>query len=378
MRLFQGEKAMLRVGKLMISSGEKNSDMRYAGQVSTPDDILWFSADNICGLVASPLEYDRVRSERRPETAVFSESDFGGPNYLDMVKNIALRYRLDGFAVPGDFPLLLADKLRASGLVIEPSDESFFPEREFKQRFEVDKIILALRAAETGCQRAFDILKECDIDSRKQLVWQENVLTSEILRSEIDCAILKSGALPTGTICAGGAQGAQPHNQGSGILYADVPIVMDIFPRSASTGYWGDLTRTVVRGRASDIVKKAFDAVFEARELAKNMLKTGANPAEIHKTAAQSMENRGFLTGCGDSGNYGFFHGLGHGVGLDVHENPRLSPRNSEALKGGEVVTVEPGLYYAEWGGIRLEDMVYVDYSGKAETLTEIDTFLEI
>ena len=369
---------MLRVGKLMISSGEKNSDMRYASQVSTPDDILWFSADKICGLVASPLEYDRVRSECRPETAVFSEAEFCGPKYLDMVKNIALRYRLDGFAVPGDFPLLLADRLRADGLVIEAAEESFFPEREFKQRFEVDKITLALRAAEAGCQRAFTVLKECDIDSRKRLIWQDNVLTSEILRSEIDCVILKSGALPTGTICAGGVQGAQPHNQGSGVLYADSPIVMDIFPRSASTGYWGDLTRTVVRGRASDIVKKAFDAVFEARELAKNMLKIGAVPAEIHKAAAVSMERKGFYTGCSDSGNYGFFHGLGHGVGLDIHENPRLSPRNNEPLRGGEVVTVEPGLYYAEWGGIRLEDMVYVDYSGKAETLTEIDTFLEI
>ena len=369
---------MLRVGKLMISSGEKNSDMRYASQVSVPDDILWFSADNITGLVASPLEYDRVLRERRPETAVFSEAEFGGPEYIDMVKNIALHYRLDGFAVPGDFPLLLADKLREAGLVIEPSEKSFFPEREFKKRPEVDKITQVLRIAEAGCQRAFSILKESDIDGDKRLIWQGNILTSEILRSEIDCVILKSGALPTGTICAGGAQGAQPHNHGSGVLYADTPIVMDIFPKSASTGYWGDLTRTVVKGRASDIVKKAFDAVYEARELGKKLLKIGADPAEIHKSTALSMEKHGFLTGFGDSGNYGFFHGLGHGVGLDIHENPRLSKRNSDPLKGGEVVTIEPGLYYAEWGGIRLEDMAYIDYSGKAETLTEIDTFLEI
>lgn len=378
MRLFQGEKAMLRLGKLMICSGEKNSDMLYASRVSTPDDILWFSTGDISGLVASPLEYDRVKCERSPETAVFTEAEFGGPSYTDMVKNIAVRYKLDGFVVPGAFPLLLADRLREAGLVIEAKESSFFPEREFKERFEVDRIILSLRAAEAGCQRAIDILHECDIDCDKRLVWQNGVLTSEILRSEIDCVLLKSGCLPTGTICAGGSQGAQPHNHGSGTLYADTPIVMDIFPRSAVTGYWGDLTRTVVKGKAHDIVKKAFDAVLEARELAKSMLKTGAVPAEIHNAAALSMEKRGFYTGSGDSGNYGFFHGLGHGVGLDIHENPRLSPRGSEPLKGGEVVTIEPGLYYAEWGGIRLEDMAYIPRTGNVEILTEIDTYLEV
>ena len=378
MRLFQGEKAMLKAGKLMIFSAEKNSDMRYASGVSTPDDILWFSCDAISGLVASPLEFDRVKEERSSDVAIFSESEFGGPKYIDMVKNIALRYRLDGFEVPCDFPLLLADQLREAGVMIEPVEKSFFPEREFKKSGEVNKITLALRAAEKGCERAISVLQESDVDNQKRLIWQGNILTSEILRSEIDCTILRAGCLPTGTICAGGVQGSQPHNQGSGVLYADTPIVMDIFPRSATTGYWGDLTRTVVKGKASNIVKKAFEAVLEARDLAKNMLAIGAVPAEIHRAAAVSMEKRGFFTGCGDSGNYGFFHGLGHGVGLDIHENPRLSIRNNEPLKGGEVVTVEPGLYYAEWGGIRLEDMAYIDYSGKVEILTEIDTFLEI
>ena len=362
----------------MISSGEKNSDMRYASQASTPDDILWFSADSICGLVASPLEFDRISAERRPDVAVFTEQEFGGPKYTDMAKNIALRYNLDGFTVPGDFPLMLADNLREAGLVIEPQEKSFFPEREFKQQFEVNRIVQSLRTAEAGCRRGFDILRESDIDSEKRLVWNGNLLTSEILRSEIDCAMLKQGCLPTGTICAGGKQGAQPHNQGSGVLYADSPIVMDIFPRNASTGYWGDLTRTVVKGKASDIVKKAFDAVFEARELAKSMLKKGAIPADIHNSAAKAMEKRGFYTGCSDNGNFGFFHSLGHGVGLDIHEHPRVSSRNHEPFKGGEVITIEPGLYYAEWGGIRLEDMAYINPSGTVDILTDIETFLEL
>lgn len=369
---------MLRVGKLMISSAGDNPDMRYALQVSTPDDILWFSAGSICGAVSSPLEYDRICSSRREGVAVFRESDFGGPSYIDIAKNIAERYHLEGFSVPGDFPLLLADRLRESGLVIEPADGSFFPEREFKERFEVDKIILSLRAAEAGCRHAMDILQNSDVDKSGRLIWHGSVLTSEILRTEIDCTMLKMECLPTGTICAGATQGSQPHNQGSGALYANTPIVMDIFPKSDITGYWGDLTRTVVKGRASDIVKKAFDAVYEARELAKSMLKIGAIPSEIHNAAARAMEKRGFYTGSGDNGNYGFFHGLGHGVGMDIHENPRLSPRNPEPLKGGEVVTIEPGLYYAEWGGIRLEDMAYITPAGEVEILTGIETVLEI
>ena len=360
----------------MIFPGESNSDMRYASQVATPDDILWFSAYSICGIVASKLEYDRVRSECRKGTAVFTEEEFGGPGFIDIVKNIACRYNLDGFEVPAFFPLGTADKLREAGLKIDPVENSFFPEREFKLDFEVEKITSSLRVAEAGCLRAFEILREADVDSEKRLVWNDEFLTSEILRSEIDCTMLKLGCLSTGTICAGGRQGAQPHNAGSGVLYADKPIVMDIFPRSSSTGYWGDLTRTVVKGRATDVVKRAFEAVFEARELAKSMLKIGAIPADIHNAAAKSMEKRGFYTGVNDGGNFGFFHSLGHGVGLDIHENPRLSFRSTTPLKGGEVVTIEPGLYYPEWGGIRLEDMAYV--SDEVKILTEIETFLEL
>ena len=369
---------MSRVGKLMISSGEKSPDMRYASGVSTPDDIIWFQADSVKGVIASPLEFDRLKADGRCDTTVFPIDEFNGPHYLDILKNLAQRYRLDGFVVPENFPLLMADRLRENGLSVEAVEEGFFPEREFKTLDEVAKITSSLRAAEAGCRRAFEVLRESGVDNDGKLVWQGEVLTSEILRSEIDCTMLKMGCLPTGTICAGAAQGAQPHNQGSGPLYANTPIVMDIFPKSSVTGYWGDLTRTVVRGRAQDVVKKAYDAVLEARELAKTLVNIGADPSAIHAAAASAMEKRGFMTGVSDSGNYGFFHGLGHGVGLDIHEAPRLSPRNSQPLRGGEVITIEPGLYYPEWGGIRLEDMAYIAPSGKVETLTEIETFLEL
>jgi len=182
----------------------------------------------------------------------------------------------------------------------------------------------------------------------------------------------------SGTICAGGSQSACPHDAGSGVLYAGTPIVMDVFPRSMTSGYWGDLTRTMVKGRAPEVVKRAYHAVLEAREHAKTLIRPGAVPEEIHNAAAAMLEKRGFLTGRNDVGDFGFFHGLGHGVGLEIHEAPRLSLRNRTPLKGGEIVTVEPGLYYPEWGGIRLEDMVYVEPSGACRCLTQVEDFLEI
>ncbi len=172
-------------------------------------------------------------------------------------------------------------------------------------------------------------------------------------------------------------QSAKPHCKGSGILKAHEPIVIDIFPRLASSGYWGDLTRTVVKGSAPEIVKKAFNAVLEAREKAKEALKAGVIPAEIHQLATDILTQHGFHTGADEQGNYGFFHGLGHGVGLETHEAPRLSSGNFTPLKGNEIITVEPGVYYPQWGGIRLEDMVVIRPDG-AECLNKIATFLEI
>jgi Xaa-Pro aminopeptidase len=267
--------------------------------------------------------------------------------------------------------------MKAKGLNVSPQYSPFFPERDFKTAEEAAFITAAQRAAEAGFARAVTILREADING-ENILWQGEILTSEMLRAEIDSEILRCNMLPTGTICAGGSQGAQPHNAGSGPLKANAPIVMDIFPRSPVTGYWGDLTRTVVKGKAQDVVKRAYNAVLEAREYAKSLVKAGNCGAAIHCAAEAILEKHKFFTGADERGQFGFFHGLGHGVGLEIHESPRLSPRVQTPLKGGEVVTVEPGLYYPEWGGIRLEDLVYLQPDGKTVCLTEAPDFLEI
>ena len=362
--------------RLLTGAGENCSDIRYATGISTPDEFLFFSFGSEKCAIMSPVEIDRARNCAKPGVTVCSEADFNGPKRIDILCAIAEYCRCSQFTVPENFPLGLAEKMRQAGLTVTPSSDSFFPEREFKNDSEVAAITSSQRAAEAGLYRALDILKSAEIDG-KYLSWQGKTLTSELLRAEIECEILRHGMLPTGTICAGGEQGAQPHNCGSGPLLANMPIVMDIFPRSPSSGYWGDLTRTVVRGKASPIVKKAYNAVLEAREYAKKLIRIGAYGAEIHLATEAILESHGFMTGVNDCGQFGFFHGLGHGVGLDIHENPRLSPRARKALQGGEVVTVEPGLYYPEWGGIRLEDLVYLTPAGNTVCLTEAPDFLE-
>ena len=367
-----------KLARLIIASGEASPDMRYAAGFPTPDEFIYFATERERGVICSPLEFGRAMKQVRQGVEVHSEAEFGGPERIGMLKQLAAVLHVAGYLVPASFPALWLDRLRESGLVVRVEAGAFFPEREFKSRPEVEQVVVSQRAAEAGVRRAFEVLAACDIDQQRMIRWNGELLTSEMLRAEIDIAMVRLGMQPTGTICAGGTQGAQPHNAGSGPLPADRPIVMDIFPRSAATGYWGDLTRTVVKGRAPDLVKRAFDAVLSARELAKSMVGVGADPAEIHNAAACSMERAGFRTGRTGETDFGFFHGLGHGVGLDIHEAPRLSPRNTELLKGGEIVTVEPGLYYPEWGGIRLEDLMFVAPDGPAECLTEVETFLEI
>ena len=370
---------MKKIGKLIVGSGENSADIRYATGLSTPDAFIWGGSDAISAAVLSPLEFDRAAQQAKPGVRLVRESELEGSGRVEKIVGLAKLLGVSGFFVPADFPLLLADNLRAAGLMLRPAGEgAFFPEREFKDEREVVLITDALRAAEAGVDRAAAVLGASSVAADGAIIYDGGPLTSERLRAEIDAELLRHGTLPTGTICAGGIQGACPHNAGEGPLYANTPIVMDVFPRSAASGYWGDLTRTMLKGKAPQVVKNAYRAVREARDVAKTLIRPGAIPEDIHCAATRILEKHGFFTGRNDGGDFGFFHGLGHGVGLEIHEAPRLSLRNRTPLNGGEIITVEPGLYYPEWGGIRLEDMVFVEPGGGCHCLTKCADFLEI
>lgn len=365
---------------LIFAAGETSADMLYASGFLAPDHFIYFAYQQERAVIVSALEQDRAVKECKDNITVFGRNDFSKDEKagnLDVICAMAKSRKIKEFRVPHDFPLALADALRKRGLVVLPRKGAFYPERQRKSNTEIRHLSAALRVAENGMQHGIDIIREAAVNGSNILEWNGEILTSEILRSEINIKMIRRGGFSNSTIVACGKQGAEPHNTGSGPIFAGKIIIMDIFPRIQKSGYWGDLTRVVVKGKAPEIVKKAYAAVLEAREYAKTLIKPGAIPAEIHKAAKKLMEKHGFQTGRKDGRNFGFFHSLGHGIGLEIHEKPSLGPANSEPLKGGEVITVEPGLYYPEWGGIRLEDVVVVS-SNACRCLTEIESFLEI
>jgi Xaa-Pro aminopeptidase len=162
---------------------------------------------------------------------------------------------------------------------------------------------------------------------------------------------------------AGGDQACDPHDEGSGPLPAHRSIIFDVFPRSAATRYFADMSRTVIRGTASPELKRLYQAVKDAQEEAITRVRPGADGTKIHQGICDRFDAAGYATGLVNGRMQGYFHGTGHGVGLDIHEHPRIS-RNGSILQEGEVVTVEPGLYYPGLGAVRIEDMVLVTRDG--------------
>ena len=232
-----------------------------------------------------------------------------------------------------------------------------------------------IKYTEAALQAAIDRIAAADIVDGT-LVESDRALTSEMVRFTIDRVLLERGCVGTESIVAGGAHAVDPHDRGSGPLPADLPIILDVFPRDLSSRYHGDMTRTIVKGKASPEVKKMFASVKAAKEKAESMLQDGVDGYDVHEAVVKTFKDAGFESGEKDGRMVGFFHGTGHGLGLDVHEYPRLS-KVHETMKTGHVVTVEPGLYYPGIGGVRLEDDVLVTADG-CENLCSLPNVLEV
>jgi len=231
--------------------------------------------------------------------------------------------------------------------------------------------------AEVGMAEAMQALRASRVGKDGRLMYHNVPLTSEKLRSVIDTAIIQANGLASHTIVAGGKQACDPHEVGYGPLRANEPIILDIFPRSQQTGYFGDITRTVVRGRASEPVRKLYDTVHQGQKVAFKKMRSGVPTRDVHAAVLQLFEAQGYKTGKVKGRMQGFFHGTGHGLGLEIHEPPRTGLTSDGVLKPGQVVTVEPGLYYPEIGGVRLEDVALVT-KNSPRNLTRFEKVLEI
>ena len=369
---------------LMLADSERNANMLYATGLFVPDPFIYLNFSRRPLLVLSDLEIDRARRQA-PHCRVVSLGDYQkklrrsgvkAPRFAHIIREIFRENKIRHAIVPDDFPFGLARDLKKLGVKLKPRS-GFFPAREIKTADEVRKISAALMMAEVGMAEGMEVLRRAKIGRGRKLFWHNLPLTSERLRAVIDCAILQASGLAANTIVAGGRQGCDPHERGHGPLRANEPVILDIFPRSQKTGYFGDITRTVVRGRASEAVRKLYDTVFHAQKIALQKVRAGTSTAEIHQCVQQFFVQRGYQTGKRNGRMEGFFHGTGHGLGLEIHESPRIGATSTGVLRAGQVVTVEPGLYYPKIGGVRLEDVALVTPTG-AKNLTRFEKVLEI
>jgi Xaa-Pro aminopeptidase len=370
---------------LIVAASEHDADMLYATGIFVPDPFIFLRTRGRPRLVMSDLEIDRARRQA-PDCRVVPLSRYirtlreRGVKSPGLPQALALFLRekkIKRAVVPHSFPLGLAAELRRNRIRVKPASGSFFPEREQKTSAEVKKISAALMMAEVGMAEAIQALRSSKIGRDKRLLYNSVPLTSEKLRGIIDTAILQVSGLASRTIVAGGRQGCDPHEIGHGPLRANEPIIIDIFPRSQTTGYFGDITRTVVRGRASDALRELYDTVLQGQALAFKQMRAGQKTAYIHKSVLEFFERQGYKTGKRNGRMQGFFHGTGHGLGLEIHEAPRVGLNSPGTLKAANVVTVEPGLYYPELGGVRLEDVALVT-NGRPRNLTRFEKLLEI
>jgi Xaa-Pro aminopeptidase len=258
-------------------------------------------------------------------------------------------------AVPYNFPIGLANGLSREGVTVFPVAGLFWSEREFKTEEELQSIRRAIRITEIGLARGIEVLHSAEIKSGKRLVWGGGGagLTSERLRAEIDTAILHAGGVPGNTIVAGGEQACDPHHRGSGPLKANSLIILDVFPRDARSGYYGDVTRTVVKGKANEAQRALWQTVFDGQKYALQKIHAGGSGSALQQEISELFRQKGYPAEIRDGRLVGFFHGLGHGFGLEIHEQPRIAKTD---FKPGQVLTVEPGLYYPGIGGVRIED----------------------
>jgi Xaa-Pro aminopeptidase len=355
--------------RLMVAASDQDANMLYATKFWAPDPFIFLQQKGKRTLVLSDLEIDRAREQAEgDEFVAFSklEREVQGkskeaPAYEKVLAHFLRKRGVRSTIVPANFPLGYARELNRHKIRLEPTNGLFWPQREAKTEEEIQKLSRALRITETGLARAIEVLKASKIRTGQRLRWSGKTLTSEILRAEIDSAILRAGGVPNGTIVAGGDQACDPHERGSGPLSANSLIILDVFPRDAKTGYFGDITRTVVRGQAREAQRQLWETVKAGQALALKRIKAGVDGMSIHKAIQDFFTKRGYRTEVRKGRQVGFFHGTGHGLGLEIHEYPRLQ---KVTLKARQVLTVEPGLYYPGLGGVRHEDVIMVSKDG--------------
>ena len=373
----------------LIHGDLNNTDLFYAARFLMSDPfsyILTASGDET--LLVPEMERGRAQKEARVSNQnIKTTSDY---KYRDLVKekkDADLAYALvlkaalaekkvKTAAVSYDFPAYYYDTLQKEGIKIVLAKNIFEESRAVKTQEEIAKIALSQDAAEKAMAAAIQMIRSAAIEEKtKRLLHNGSALTGEIVLKEIARVLMENNCADDETIVSCGEDSADPHGKTYGVLYAEKPIVIDIFPRHKQTRYFGDMTRTVIKGKATPELMKMYRAVKRAQQTGVDAAKAGVTSADIHNTVCDILEEEGYATYRSGS-KVGFIHTTGHGVGLDIHETPSVSD-NPHILEAGNVVTIEPGLYYPRIGGIRIEDTIVITKDG-CHNLNKMEKVFEI
>lgn len=369
--------------RMMYAASEYDSNLYYAVKFSVPDPFPFFQIKGRKMILMSDLELGRAQKQAKVDE-VISYSDIQvkarrsgveKPGVADVTAFFLKTHKVRRVLVPDNFGVGLADALRKRGIEVVGKPDPFFEERVSKSQEEIRKITLSLRHTEAAIHRLENVLRKSKIKG-KFIYSGKQKLTSEFLKKVLNVSMMENNCIGSHTIVASGDQGCDPHNEGTGPVWAHRSLIVDVFPRSADTFYYADITRTFVKGKASPALRAQYEAVKAAQEKGIGMVAPGVNGKDVHRAIQREMEGRGYKTERRKGTMVGFFHGTGHGLGLDVHEPPRVNS-SDHLLKKGEVVTVEPGLYYPGVGAVRIEDLLVVNGKGR-QNLTVYPKQLEI
>jgi Xaa-Pro aminopeptidase len=346
----------------VVYANSRDADMRYLTHFTTSDPFVYFRRPGEKGtIIISQMEVGRA--SREGTTAVMTRAEAGLPEIMKKEKDLyrATAQMIAGQAgekilVPQNFPVALANAL-GEFCSVTVDKGTVLSMRAKKTRTEIQYMKSVQNVTQTAMGQAVSLIRRSRV-KKGVLHHDGKPLTSELIKYAMHCVLLEHGCCAEDTIVSCGEDTAIPHMTGTGPLRADEPIIIDLFPVHEKSGYYADMTRTVVKGEPSPEILEMYTALCEAKLLAISQVKGGVSGADLYQIVVDFFKDRGY-----ESDTRGFVHNLGHGVGLQVHELPTVGP-SGKPLETGNVITIEPGLYYPGIGGVRLEDIGAVTKTG--------------
>lgn len=352
---------------VVVGSAETTPDIAYETGFSTADPVVFIQRGRTRYLIVPRLEYRRaVRMARGVEvfTPEMLDARESGANSVSgwaiaMLRKLGVRR----ITVSPEFPHGVAADMERAGLTVICQSEWTSQGHPVRTAEDMRQIADVQQAAVIAMRAAVEMIARSEVDERGFLRIRSERLTSEAVKRAIRHVLLDHDCFAGNVIVAGGEKSSDPHESGEGALRSGEPIVIDIFPRHIAYQWWGDLTRTVVRGRAPAPVRRMYNAVRAAQLAALACIRPGVKARTVHEAAEFELRRRTGEGADADGSRWSSGSSTGHGVGLRLHEEPRLAT-SRERLRAGQVIAIEPGVYHPRIGSVRIEDTVVVTRQG--------------